>query len=410
MDKRFYGQDALFIFPLIDAGTQNFVTDYTPAAGDAKVWTDKQISANPTAEVFAFTSGSEEPTPGATLVGASSSSTCTLMFALRTSGTWAGGDAAGFLFIKAASDAFSGENINISGGTSNVLTVAGDCTAGLTCYLGNGLFAAALTAAEMTCKLGGFNIVDSSTKACEDQSILFVTKGHPLAHDPFEGLAIYDTRGAGTPQAADATTVTLPATADSDNDAYCTVLMVESGKPVMAMSGTYVGSTKVFTYDPAPGITFTTGATVYPMASPKAQTTTPIAANVTQLGGAAQSATDLKDFADTGYDPSTHKVQGLVLADTCTTNTDMRGTDSAATAANLATLAAYVDTEVAAILEDTGTTLDGKIDTIDTVVDAIRAKTDSLTFTVAGEVDANVQSVNNVELAGDGDTTPMGAA
>lgn len=34
----------------------------------------------------------------------------------------------------------------------------------------------------------------------------------------------------------------------------------------------------------------------------------PCIANVTHLGGVAQSATDLKDFADTGYDPSTHKV------------------------------------------------------------------------------------------------------
>lgn len=45
--------------------------------------------------------------------------------------------------------------------------------------------------------------------------------------------------------------------------------------------------------------------------------------NVTQIGGVAQSATDLKDFVDTGYDPATHKVQGVVLTDTCTTNTDM---------------------------------------------------------------------------------------
>jgi len=45
--------------------------------------------------------------------------------------------------------------------------------------------------------------------------------------------------------------------------------------------------------------------------------------DVTQIGGDAQSATDLKDFADTGYDPSTHKVQGVVLCDTTTTNTDM---------------------------------------------------------------------------------------
>lgn len=60
--------------------------------------------------------------------------------------------------------------------------------------------------------------------------------------------------------------------------------------------------------------------------------------DVTKIGGTAQSATDLKDFADTGYDPSTHKVQGVVLTDTTTTNTDMRGTDSAALASVLGAL------------------------------------------------------------------------
>lgn len=43
--------------------------------------------------------------------------------------------------------------------------------------------------------------------------------------------------------------------------------------------------------------------------------------DVTHLGGAAQSATDLKDFADDGYDPATNKVQGVVLVDTITTYT-----------------------------------------------------------------------------------------
>jgi hypothetical protein len=38
--------------------------------------------------------------------------------------------------------------------------------------------------------------------------------------------------------------------------------------------------------------------------------------NVTQLGGDTQSLTDLKDFADAGYDPSTNKVQGVVTTDT----------------------------------------------------------------------------------------------
>ena len=48
-------------------------------------------------------------------------------------------------------------------------------------------------------------------------------------------------------------------------------------------------------------------------------------ADVTKLGGVAQSATDLKDFADAGYDPTTDKVQGVVLVDTTTTNTDQAG-------------------------------------------------------------------------------------
>jgi hypothetical protein len=40
--------------------------------------------------------------------------------------------------------------------------------------------------------------------------------------------------------------------------------------------------------------------------------------------------------------------------------------------------------------------------TVDTVVDAIKAKTDNLTFTVAGQVDANTESMNGAEILGDG--------
>jgi hypothetical protein len=66
--------------------------------------------------------------------------------------------------------------------------------------------------------------------------------------------------------------------------------------------------------------------------------------NVKEFLDDAQSATDLKDFADAGYDPATNKVQGVVLVDTTTTNTDMRGTDSAALAsAYTAARAAFLD-------------------------------------------------------------------
>ena len=53
--------------------------------------------------------------------------------------------------------------------------------------------------------------------------------------------------------------------------------------------------------------------------------------DLTHLGGTAQSATDLKDFADEGYDPATNKVQGVVLADTVTTLTNKTGFSLAAT-------------------------------------------------------------------------------
>jgi len=60
--------------------------------------------------------------------------------------------------------------------------------------------------------------------------------------------------------------------------------------------------------------------------------------DVTQIGGSTQSATDIKDYADNGYDPSTHKVEA------CKANDDMRGTDNAALAASwTATRAGYVD-------------------------------------------------------------------
>lgn len=66
-----------------------------------------------------------------------------------------------------------------------------------------------------------------------------------------------------------------------------------------------------------------------------------------------------------------------------------RGDSAWATATGFATSAAL-------------TTVEGKVDTVDTVVDAIKAKTDSLTFTTAGQVDANIQSVNDVALQGNG--------
>lgn len=48
--------------------------------------------------------------------------------------------------------------------------------------------------------------------------------------------------------------------------------------------------------------------------------------------------------------------------------------------------------------------------TVDTVVDAIKVQTDKFVFTVANQVDANVQSINDTALTGDGSGTPWGPA
>lgn len=56
---------------------------------------------------------------------------------------------------------------------------------------------------------------------------------------------------------------------------------------------------------------------------------------------------------------------------------------------------AAVKSDTAAILTDTGTTLD-------TAVTAIKTQTDKLTFTVANQVDSNIQYVNDVLVTGDG--------
>jgi hypothetical protein len=98
--------------------------------------------------------------------------------------------------------------------------------------------------------------------------------------------------------------------------------------------------------------------------------------------GAAGTPPTVEEIAD---EVETRTIARVTLVDTVTVNTDMRGTDNAATAADLATL-------------------DGK-------ADDIKAKTDSLAFTVAGQVDSNIQYVNDVEVAGVGtEATPWGPA
>lgn len=79
--------------------------------------------------------------------------------------------------------------------------------------------------------------------------------------------------------------------------------------------------------------------------------------NVIQLGGDAQSATDLKDFADDGYDPSTNKVAGVVQVDTLSGHTPQTGDTyarlGAPAGASVSADVAAVKSQTAAIEADT---------------------------------------------------------
>lgn len=84
-----------------------------------------------------------------------------------------------------------------------------------------------------------------------------------------------------------------------------------------------------------------------------------------------------------------------------------------ATSASITTLQTSVDdlptnAELATALGTADDAVLAAISTTDGKVTLIKAKTDSLTFTKAGEVDANLQSVNDVTVNGDGAGTPMG--
>lgn len=106
--------------------------------------------------------------------------------------------------------------------------------------------------------------------------------------------------------------------------------------------------------------------------------------DVGALGGVAQSLTDLKDFADDGYDPSTNKVQGVVLVDTLTTytgNTVQTGDSFArigATGSGLTSLATQASVDV----------IDGIVDTI--LVDTNELQGD---WTNGGRLDLIVDAI-----------------
>lgn len=269
-----------------------------------------------------------------------------------------------------------------------------------------------------------------------------------------------------TAQAGASTTITLDASASATNDIYnYQVIRIISGTGAgqARQISDYVGASKVATVslawatNPSSDSVFqivalgVDAATVASIADgvwdeARAGHVTAgsfgerVNSNVTQISGDTTAADNAESFFDgTGY-AGTNNVIPTVTTATNVTNqvsADVTAISGDATAAdNLEAaldgtggvtisgdLAGSVTNVTGGINTAAGTitTLDGldtaqdtqhsttqsNIATVDTVVDAIQAKTDSLTFTQAGHVDANVQRINDVTITGDGSATPF---
>lgn len=99
----------------------------------------------------------------------------------------------------------------------------------------------------------------------------------------------------------------------------CLVVAVIDGTTEARIINDYVGSTKVAEVSPAWNTAQPDSNDTYTIYLPEGKQV--VQSSVMALNGGTQSLLDLKDFADDGYDPSTNKVQGVVLVDTLTTYT-----------------------------------------------------------------------------------------
>lgn len=262
-----YGKPKLVLLSVLDAEDSpaglTLETDPTLAAADVKLISDQQALTECAAEHVTFTSGSEAPTPGDTLTGATSTETCVVIGYLLSGGTWGAGTAAGTIWVQSASGALQSENLNnTTSGTDDVMTIGGDLTdqaidaVGYTIGIG-------LTSTEMTCRQ--FNIELRDATATEEYLETFIP-GHTIGH-PSAEFALANIPGAHKTTIAtlaSQTSFTLT-TGASDDDAYNSwiVIVEDVSTNYQVAAGVvkdYTGSTKTITLSADPGV-FTMAAT-----------------------------------------------------------------------------------------------------------------------------------------------------
>lgn len=199
------------------------------------------------------------------------------------------------------------------------------------------------------------------------------------------------------------TSFTLTA-GSADNDAYNGMAFIftdvtTATQKGIAFASDYVGSTRTVTLEAAPIFTIATTdlVTIVPAGG---STSLPPAVNVTQWSGTAVATPSVAGVPEVDVTHCTGAAQATIATQASVDTIDnFLDTEMAA-------VLAAVDTEVAAILVDTNElqtdlTNGGRLDLL---IDGIKAKTDSLTFTQAGHVDANIQRINDVAITGNGQT------
>lgn len=209
-----YGVAFVAKLPLISqADTKIYKTSATIAAGDAKVRNPDTALANTAAKTRAFTSGGTYVTkPGDTITGATSGATATIIDVLVTSGTWAGGDAAGTLFVQGDSGTFQSENLNV-GANSNVATIGGALSAAGVFVEAAGVAYVPVTSTEMSSRSVELLLKDASGAEWCDTGATYETTDHHSAQFPNGVIrqVVPDATPGGT--SFDVTDSTLPSTA-----------------------------------------------------------------------------------------------------------------------------------------------------------------------------------------------------
>lgn len=114
-------------------GLQHRAVSFAAVDGSAKavgILGPNDVNASASGEkTLVYTSGGTyEIQPGDTIVGGTSGATARVVAAPLTSGSWAGGDAAGTMTLDTVVGTFQSENLNVAANT-NVATIAGDAAA-----------------------------------------------------------------------------------------------------------------------------------------------------------------------------------------------------------------------------------------------------------------------------------------